>query len=166
MPTRRSAGVLLWRRVGGEPAAEGAAAVEVLLGHMGGPFWALKDESAWSLPKGEHGPEEEPQAAARREFAEELGLPAPDGEWVDLGEVRQSAGKVVHAWAVEGDLDPAAVTPGHLRDGVAARVRAASRRFPELDRVEWTSLDDARTRLVTAQRSFLDRLELLIHLNP
>jgi predicted NUDIX family NTP pyrophosphohydrolase len=132
---------------------------------MGGPFWALKDDSAWSLPKGEHGPEEEPQAAARREFVEELGLPAPEGEWLDLGEVRQSAGKVVHAWAVEGDLDPAAVTPGTFEmEWPRGSGRVAV--FPELDRVEWTGLDLARTRLVTAQRIFLDRLELLTHLQP
>jgi predicted NUDIX family NTP pyrophosphohydrolase len=154
--TRRSAGVLLFRRTGDQPDGT----VEVLLGHMGGPFWALRDESAWSVPKGEHGPEEEPQDAARREFEEELGLPAPEGSWLDLGEVRQAAGKVVRVWAVEGDLDPEAVTPGTFEmEWPRGSGRIAS--FPELDRVGWFSLDAARPRLVTAQRTFLDRLELL-----
>ena len=104
MAARRSAGILLFRRAGTD--------VEVLLGHMGGPFWARKDAGAWSLPKGEHGPDEEPRAAARREFEEELGAPPPLDGWVDLGEVRQSGGKVVSAWAVEGDFDPERLVPG------------------------------------------------------
>jgi predicted NUDIX family NTP pyrophosphohydrolase len=97
---KRSAGIVLWRQL---PGSE----IEVLLGHMGGPYWARKDAGAWTIPKGEIEDGEEPDAVARREFHEEVGTPAPAGAWVDLGEVRQSGGKVVQAWAVEGDLDPA-----------------------------------------------------------
>src|SRR5919206_194378 len=88
------------------------AGIEVLLGHMGGPLWERRDSAAWSAPKGECEPGEDELAAARREFQEELGVPAPDGGFVDLGEARQPSGKVVRLWAVEGDLDPAAVVPG------------------------------------------------------
>src|SRR5436305_23592 len=98
---RRSAGILLHRRSGGE--------LEVLLVHPGGPAWARRDLGAWSIPKGEYEPEEEPLAAARREFAEELGKPPPDGEVVDLGEVRQKSGKLVRAWSIEGDFDESSI---------------------------------------------------------
>ncbi|MET8972260.1 NUDIX domain-containing protein [Streptomyces hydrogenans] len=150
MTVRRSAGLLVFRRTddGG---------VEVLIGHMGGPFWARREQAAWSVPKGEYGPEEAPRAAARREFLEELGVPVPEGEWLDLGEVRQAGGKTVTVWAVEGDLDPAAVVPGTFtmewppRSGVLAE-------FPELDRVGWFAVDAAAPLLVAGQRVFLDRL--------
>ncbi|MBB1154043.1 MULTISPECIES: NUDIX domain-containing protein [Amycolatopsis] len=145
---RRSAGVLVYRR--------GAGGVEVLLAHMGGPFWAKKDLGAWSLPKGEIEEGEEAEGAARREFAEELGVPVPDGEWVALGEVRQS-GKVVTAWAVEGDLDPADVVPGVFEMEWPPR-SGVMREFPEVDRVEWVSLEVAREKLVKGQRGFLDRV--------
>jgi predicted NUDIX family NTP pyrophosphohydrolase len=149
---RRSAGVLVFRR-----AQEPQAHLEVLLGHLGGPFWARKDQGAWTVPKGEHPPEEEPRDAARREFEEELGLPVPAGEWLDLGEVRQSGGKVVRVWAVEGDLDPGAVTPGTFEtEWPPGSGRRAT--FPELDRVQWWDLAGARERLVAAQRELLDRL--------
>lgn len=148
--TRGSAGLLVFRRV---------PRLEVLLGHMGGPFWARKDAAAWSIPKGEHGPEEEPLTAARREFAEELGIPAPAGPALPLGEVRQSGGKSVSVWAVESDVDVGAVRPGTFRlewpPGTGRIVDV-----PELDRVEWTPLEAARTRLVRAQVAFLDRLAL------
>jgi predicted NUDIX family NTP pyrophosphohydrolase len=149
MATVRSAGILLFRRADRE--------VEVLLAHMGGPFWARQDAGAWSLPKGEYGPQEEPQAAARREFAEELGLPVPATELVELGEVRQRSGKVVTVWAGEGDLDPAAVVPGTFEmewPRGSGRVQA----FPEVDRVGWFGVEQARGKLVAAQRIFLDRL--------
>jgi predicted NUDIX family NTP pyrophosphohydrolase len=149
MAARRSAGILVYRRTD--------QGVEVLIGHMGGPFWARRDAGGWSVPKGEHGPDEEPLDAARREFVEELGLPLPDGDLVGLGELRQPSGKVVTVWAVEGDLDPADVTPGTFEmewPKGSGRVQA----FPELDRVEWCDLEVARERLVTGQRPFLDRL--------
>lgn len=153
MPARRSAGILVFRRVRGS--------VEVLLGHMGGPFWARKDQAAWSVPKGEIEAGEDPLDAARREFAEELGLPAPAGPLVPLGEVRQRSGKVVTVWAVEGDLDPRAVVPGTFEMEWPPR-SGQLRGFPEVDRVEWCDLQLARTRIVIGQRAFLDRLGALI----
>ncbi|MFD7611583.1 NUDIX domain-containing protein [Streptomyces sp. NPDC059828] len=146
---KRSAGLLIFRAAGPE--------VEVLIAHMGGPFWASRDAGAWSIPKGEYGPEEEPEAAARREFEEELGLPAPAGERLPLGESRQPGGKLVTVWAVEGDLDPEGLEPGMFsmewppRSGVL-------REFPEIDRVGWFSLERAAELLVPGQRIFLDRL--------
>ncbi|HEY2057116.1 MAG TPA: NUDIX domain-containing protein [Amycolatopsis sp.] len=153
MVAKRSAGLLLFRRHDAE--------VEVLLGHMGGPFWAKKDAASWSLPKGELEPDEEPEAAARREFTEELGLPAPDGEYRPLGEVKQSGGKVVTAWAVEGDLDPAAVEPGTFEMEWPPR-SGRRQEFPEMDRVEWFGLTAAREKLLKGQLPLLDRLVELL----
>lgn len=131
--------------------------MEVLLGHMGGPFWARRDAGAWSVPKGEYEPDEEPLAAARREFQEELGLPVPAGDLVDLGSVTQSGGKVVTVWAVEADLDPGEVTPGTFTmEWPKGSGRVAE--FPEVDRAAWFDLRDAGERIVAAQRVFLDRL--------
>ncbi|WP_412539479.1 NUDIX domain-containing protein [Longispora sp. K20-0274] len=157
MTDRRSAGILVYRRAAG--------GTEVLLGHMGGPFWARKDAGAWSIPKGEYGPDEEPEAAARREFTEELGLPVPAGELAPLGEVRQSGGKVVTVWAVEGDLDPADVVPGTFTMEWP-RGSGTVREFPELDRVGWFGAAEAGERLVAAQREFLDRLARLLADHP
>ncbi|MGW6539892.1 NUDIX domain-containing protein [Streptomyces sp. NPDC055051] len=150
MAVTRSAGLLVFRRTG-------SGGIEVLIGHMGGPFWARREEAAWSVPKGEYGADEAPEDAARREFLEELGLPVPDGDWIDLGEVRQAGGKTVTVWAVEGDLDPAAVVPGTFtmewppRSGTTAE-------FPEVDRVGWFTPEAAEPLLVAAQRAFLERL--------
>ncbi|KEG43592.1 MULTISPECIES: NUDIX domain-containing protein [Streptomyces] len=149
MTTARSAGLLLFRRTG--------QGVEVLLGHMGGPFFARRDAGAWTVPKGEYGPDEPAWEAARREFEEELGLPPPEGEAVPLGEVRQSGGKVVTAWAVEGDLDPASVVPGTFTMEWPPR-SGRTREFPELDRVAWFPPERARELIVSAQAAFLDRL--------
>ncbi|MET9122061.1 MULTISPECIES: NUDIX domain-containing protein [unclassified Streptomyces] len=149
MTGRRSAGLLVYRRT-----AEG---LEVLLGHMGGPFYARRDAGAWTLPKGEYGPDESAWDAARREFREELGLPPPDGAAVPLGEVRQAGGKVVTAWAVEADLDPATVVPGTFTMEWPPR-SGRRQEFPELDRVEWFGLDRARAVVVPAQAAFVDRL--------
>jgi predicted NUDIX family NTP pyrophosphohydrolase len=146
---RHSAGLLVFRGRDEE--------LEVLLGHMGGPFWARRDAGAWSLPKGEPEPGEDLLAAARREFEEELGLPAPPGHPHPLGEIRQSGGKVVTAWAVEGDLDPDLVVPGTF-SMEWPRGSGTVRSFPEVDRVAWLDLRSARERLVTGQRAFLDRL--------
>ena len=147
---RTSAGVLLWRRRSGR--------LEVLLGHNGGPYFARKDEGHWTVLKGEVEPGEDVVAVARREFAEETGHPIPDGPMVALGQIRQRSGKVVLAWAVEGDLDPdAAVSntfdlewpPG------SGRIQA----FPEIDRVAWYTIPRARTMIKVTQAPFLDRLE-------
>ncbi|MGW1540687.1 NUDIX domain-containing protein [Streptomyces sp. NPDC002309] len=149
MTSRRSAGLLLFRHTDGGP--------EVLLGHMGGPLWARRDAGAWTVPKGEYDAEEPAWDAARREFQEELGLPAPEGEAVPLGEVRQSGGKVVTAWAVEADLDPGTVTPGTFTMEWPPR-SGRTQEFPELDRVAWCGVDRAREVIVKAQSAFLDRL--------
>ena len=148
MAVKRSAGLLLFRR---------RAALEVLLAHPGGPFWARRDAGAWSIPKGEYDADETPLAAARREFLEELGLPAPDGALIPLGEIRQPSGKLITAWAVEADLDPAAIVPGTFElewPRGSGRVQT----IPEVDRVAWFPLDEARLRIVEGQPPFLDRL--------
>lgn len=149
MTERRSAGVLLFRRT--------SADLEVLLGHMGGPFWAKRDVGGWSVPKGECEPTEDLEAAARREFQEELGLPVPAGDFVELGAARQAGGKVVTVWAVESDLDPAAIAPGTF-EMEWPRKSGRLQEFPELDRVEWFDLGRAREKIVAGQRVFLDRL--------
>ncbi|MGC0342496.1 NUDIX domain-containing protein [Streptomyces sp. SLBN-8D4] len=147
---KTSAGLLLFRHT--------SDGLEVLLGHMGGPFFARRDAGAWSVPKGEYEPESESAwDAARREFQEELGLPPPDGEAVPLGEVRQTNGKVVTAWAIEADLDPATVVPGVFSMEWPPK-SGRTQEFPELDRVEWFGLDRARAVIVKAQSAFLDRL--------
>jgi predicted NUDIX family NTP pyrophosphohydrolase len=145
---RRSAGILVHRT--------GPDGPQVLLGHMGGPFWARKDAHAWSIPKGEHGDDEEPRAAALREFAEELGSPPPEGELVDLGTVRGS-GKVVAAFAVAGDLDADAIVSNTFELEWPPR-SGRVQEFPEIDRAAWFSLAEAREKIVKTQLPFLDRL--------
>lgn len=147
--SKHSAGILLFRKA--------EVDLEVLLAHMGGPLWARRDAGAWSVPKGECEPDEEPVSAARREFQEELGLPVPDGELVDLGSVRQSGGKQVSVWALAADLDPSSVVPGTF-EMEWPRGSGLMRQFPEIDRVQWFGLEPARDKLVKAQRAFLDRL--------
>ncbi len=149
MAVRRSAGLLLFRRSGER--------VEVLLGHMGGPLWAARDLGGWSIPKGQYDGDETALQAARREFEEELGLPAPGGDLVALGEATQRSGKVVTVWAVEGDLDPATAVPGTFTMEWPPRSGRVEE-FPELDRVEWFDVEDGRPKLVEGQRPFLDRL--------
>lgn len=145
-----SAGLLLFReRDDGE--------IEVLLGHMGGPFWARRDEGAWSIPKGELEAGEEPLAGARREFAEELGHAPPDGPVVELGEIRQKAGKRVIAFAVNGDLDPATIAPGTFEMQWPPR-SGRMQSFPEVDRVAWFGLAAAAAKIVGGQAELLERL--------
>jgi predicted NUDIX family NTP pyrophosphohydrolase len=150
---KHSAGILLYRKEND---------TKVLLGHMGGPFWARRDSGAWSLPKGECEPGENPEAAARREFQEELGLPVPPGELTELGDLRQSGGKLVTAWALEGDIDPALVVPGTFTMEWP-RGSGRTREFPEMDRVSWFSLTQAHEKIVGGQRPFLDRLAELLN---
>jgi predicted NUDIX family NTP pyrophosphohydrolase len=152
-----SGGVLLYRYREGR--------LQVMLVHPGGPLWARKDEGAWSVPKGLFEPHESALEAARREFEEETGF-AVDGEFVALGELKQASGKIVHAWAVEGDLDTAKIKsntftlewPKH--SGIL-------REYPEIDRGGWFDVDNARNKIVKGQAAFLDRLlELLGHAPP
>ncbi|MGX9295316.1 NUDIX domain-containing protein [Tsukamurella paurometabola] len=146
--TTTSAGLLLYRRTGD--------AVEVLLGHMGGPFWARKDSHAWSVPKGLY-TDEEPLAAAEREFAEELGSPAPPGPTVSLGSVRQSGAKTVTVFAREGRFDAETIRSNEF-ELEWPRGSGRMQSFPEIDRAAWFSLDQAAEKLVKAQSAFLDRL--------
>lgn len=150
---RRSAGILLFRRRDGEP--------EVLLVHPGGPFWAKKDDGAWSLPKGEHDDAEDALVAARREFFEELGSRLPAGRITPLGEVRQKGGKRVAAWAVEGDLDASAIRSNNFELEWPPR-SGRRQQFPEVDRAGWFGLDAARVKLNAAQVPFVDRIAELL----
>jgi len=147
---KQSAGILLYRRRGGEP--------EVLLVHPGGPFWAKKDAGAWSIPKGEYDDAEDALACARREFEEELGEAPPAGDPAELGTARQAGGKLVTAWALEGDLDAAAVSSNTFTVEWPPR-SGVMREFPEVDRAEWFPLGEARRRINSAQAAFVDRLE-------
>ena len=146
-----SAGLLLYRRGGGR--------LEVLLVHPGGPFWAKKDEGAWSIPKGEiEDPSDDPLAVAVREFQEELGAERPDlSDALGLGELRQPSGKVVTAWAVEGDLDASNVVSNTFEMEWPPRSGRA-RSFPEVDRAGWFGIEEARRKLLKGQVAFLDRL--------
>ncbi len=151
MTARRvSAGLLLYRH--------GEGGLEVLLVQPGGPVWARRDLGAWSVPKGEYVEgEEEPLAAARREFAEELGTPPPAGETTDLGEVRQKSGKRVRAWGIASDLDTERITSNTFVMQWPPR-SGRMQEFPEVDRAEWFPVAEARERINPAQAAFLDRL--------
>jgi len=148
-PRRRSAGIVLHR--------DGAGGPEVLLVHPGGPFWAKKDLGAWSIPKGEYEPDEDPRACALREFEEETGTRLDAAELVELGTVVQKAGKEVSAWAVRGDLDPATVRSNTFTMEWPPR-SGRRQEVPEVDRAAWFALDEARAKLVPAQAELIDRL--------
>jgi len=146
---KRSAGLLLYRRRKGS--------IEVLLVHPGGPFWAKKDLGAWSIPKGEYVEGEDPLAAARREFEEETGAPAPANA-VALGGLKQAGGKIVMAWAAEGDFDPAKLVSNVCE--IEWPPRSGRRmEIPEVDRAGWFSIDEAREKILPSQVPFLDRLQ-------
>ena len=152
MATKRSAGILLFRRDGGGVA-------EFLLVHPGGPFWAKKDEGAWSIPKGQIEEAEEPRACAIRELEEELG-PAPEldpEQLIELGSIRQRAGKTVEAWAAEAEFDPAALASNTFTMEWPPR-SGREAEFPEVDRAEWFGLEAARAKILPAQADLLDRL--------
>lgn len=147
--SRRSAGVLLYRR--------GSDGVEVLLAHPGGPIWASREHGVWTIPKGEIEDGEDPWAVARREFEEETGHAAPDAPPVELDEITQKGGKVVVAWALEGDLDPATASSNTF----PFQWPPKSGRYitiPEIDRVAWFDPDEARRRIKDTQIPFIDRL--------
>ena len=153
MTTRSSAGIVLYRRP--------ETGLEVLLAHPGGPLFRNRDAGHWSIPKGEPDENEPLIETARREFAEETGHPVPEGPVLPLGSIVQKGGKVVHAWAVEGDLDPAAARSDTFEMEWPPRsgVRQA---FPEIDRVEWFDRDEARRRIKPAQAPLLDRLDAVL----
>ncbi|KAA8957176.1 NUDIX domain-containing protein [Mycobacterium sp.] len=146
---KRSAGLLLYR------VSDGV--VEVLIAHPGGPFWAGKEDGVWSIPKGEYADAEDPWAAAQREFVEEVGLAVPDGPRIDLGSLKQPGGKIVTAFAVRADLD---ITGAHSNTVEVEWPRGSGqiKVFPEIDRVGWFPLPQARVKLLAGQRPFLDRL--------
>lgn len=151
MAAKRSAGILLFRFAG--------EALQVLLVHPGGPFWTRKDLGAWSVPKGEYEETEEARACALRELEEELGSPPPISAQalIDLGEVRQKGGKQVHVWAAEGDFDPTTLRSNTFTMEWPPR-SGSQREFPEVDRAEWFSLEEAKEKLIPAQAAFVDRL--------
>ena len=149
---KRSAGIAVFRRAAGT--------IEVFLMHPGGPFWRNKDEGAWTFPKGEIGDDEDPLAAARREFREETGF-AVDGHFIDLGTVTQKAGKVVHVFAVEADVDANAIRSNTFMREWPPR-SGTMQEFPEVDRAGWFKPDDARRKLLPAQTAFVDRLLTLV----
>ena len=146
---KRSAGILLYRLSNGVP--------EVLLVHPGGPFWAQRDLGAWSLPKGEYQDGEDARASALREFSEELGSPPAADTLVELGTVRQRGGKVVRAWAAQGEVDPASVRSNTFTMAWPPGT-GQMREFPEVDRAAWFGIAEARRRIIPAQAEFLDRL--------
>ncbi|OMC07028.1 NUDIX domain-containing protein [Mycobacterium sp. SP-6446] len=147
-----SAGVLLYR------VSDGV--VEVLIVHPGGPFWARKDDGAWSIPKGEYTDGEDPWTVAQREFSEELGLPTPAGPRVDFGRLKQPSGKVVTAFGVRADLD-VTDTRSNTFELEWPKGSGKLREFPEVDRVGWFPVTQARTKLLKGQRPFLERLMTL-----
>jgi predicted NUDIX family NTP pyrophosphohydrolase len=153
MAATHSAGILLHRN--------GAGGAEVLLVHPGGPFWRRKDAGAWSIPKGEVDPGEDPRACARREFAEETGTRLPDGALDELGTVKLKSGKLIEGFAVAGDLDAATVKSNTFEVEWPPR-SGRTQSFPEVDRAEWFALDAAREKLNPAQAAFVDRLEALL----
>jgi predicted NUDIX family NTP pyrophosphohydrolase len=145
---KRSAGLLMYRRRNDQ--------LEVLLAHPGGPFWAKKDLGAWSIPKGEFDSDEDPLQAAKREFEEESGV-VPSGDFVALGEIKQAGGKVVTAWAVEGDCDASSLKSNTFSMEWPPRSGRMAE-FPEVDLWGWFSLDDAGEKILTGQKVFLERL--------
>jgi len=147
---KTSAGILLYRH--------GEAGLEVLIGHMGGPFWERKDAGAWSVPKGEMKEGEDTLAVAKREFEEELGSPPPQEPYLELGEVRQASGKKVIVFAARGDLDAESIRSNSF-EMEWPRGSGRIQEFPEIDRAAWLSIAQALEKLVPAQVQFLERLE-------
>jgi len=156
MAKKLSAGLLLFRRTS-------SSTIEVMIAHMGGPFWAKKDSGGWSIPKGEYEDGEDPLEAARREFVEELGHDPPSGDVFELGEVKQSSGKRIRAWAIEGDLDVSEITSNTFEMEWPPK-SGRTQEFPEIDRADWFDIHAARIKLAKGQvpliESLADRLGL------
>jgi predicted NUDIX family NTP pyrophosphohydrolase len=145
---KQSAGLLVYRHRNGQ--------VEVLIAHMGAPWWAKKDAGAWSIPKGEYS-DEDPKETARREFSEELGLEPPEGKWLKLGTIEQKNNKNVIAWAVEGDLVVSNIKSNTFKMEWPPR-SGKMQEFPEIDRAGWFTLSEAAKKIIPAQIEFLERL--------
>jgi predicted NUDIX family NTP pyrophosphohydrolase len=148
---KKSAGLMLYREL------SAASAIEVLLVHPGGPFWRNKDAGAWTIPKGEFDESEEPLAAAKREFKEELGAPAPNGDYLSLGSIKQKGGKTVHAWAVKGDFEPENLASNTFTCEWPPRSRRMQE-FPEVDRAEWFTPELAKRKILPAQVPLIEEL--------
>ena len=148
---KQSAGILLYRKTNEEP--------ELFLVHPGGPFFAKKDLGAWSIPKGEFMEGEDPLEAAKREFQEETGY-VPKGEFIPLGSVKQTGGKIIHAWAAQGNLDPEKITSNTFTLEWPPK-SGQYREFPEVDRAAWFSLKNAREKINTAQRELIERFQIV-----
>ena len=151
---KHSAGLLMYRFRGG--------VLEVFLVHPGGPYWAKKDLGAWSLPKGEYTPDEDALAAARREFTEETGFPA-EGEFLPLTPLKQPSGKIIAAWAFQGDCDPEAVKSNTFSMEWPPR-SGSQQEFPEIDRAGWFTLEEAKVKIIKGQKGFLEELEKILSL--
>jgi predicted NUDIX family NTP pyrophosphohydrolase len=150
---KKSAGLLVYRVI--------EAGTEVLLVHPGGPFWRNRDDGAWTIPKGEFSDEEEPLAAAKREFEEELGTGAPIGEYIQLKPIKQKNGKIVHAWAVTGDFDPATLN-SNIFEMEWPPKSGRMQKFPEVDRAGWFAPEVAKKKMLFGQAALVDELLTLI----
>jgi predicted NUDIX family NTP pyrophosphohydrolase len=152
---KKSAGLLVYRE------APDGSGIEVLLAHPGGPFWRNKDLGAWTIPKGEFDDVEQPLAAAQREFAEELGSSPPLGDYFPLKPIKQQNGKIVHAWAVEGTFDPAALKSNTFSCEWPPKSQRMQE-FPEVDRAEWFTPDEAKRKILLAQVELIDELMTIL----
>lgn len=150
-----SAGILLYR--------QSVNGVEVFLVHPGGPFWAKKDKGAWSIPKGEYEADEDPLAAAKREFAEETGQPAPSGEYVEIGEFKRKDGKMIRAWAVEGNLDATNISSNTFEMEWPPK-SGQKQSFPEVDKAAWFPIEQAADKMHAGQSIFLENLAGALHI--
>ena len=146
---KQSAGILVYR------LAQGG--VEVFLGHPGGPFWAKKDAGAWSIPKGEYEADEDALSAAKREFQEETGQPAPEGDYLDLGEFKRKDGKTIKAWAVQGDIDASKISSNSFEMEWPPK-SGQKQAFPEVDKAAWLPIQTAAPKLHQGQAIFLEHL--------
>jgi predicted NUDIX family NTP pyrophosphohydrolase len=152
---KKSAGLLMYRQ------ARDGSGIEVLLAHPGGPFWRNRDVGAWTIPKGEFTDDEDPLAAAKREFEEELGAEPPVDDYIQLKPIKQKNGKIVHAWAVEGDVNPATLTSNTFEMEWPPK-SGRTQSFPEVDRVAWFPPEVAKQKMLAGQPALIDELLLLL----